>query len=320
MSKLVLELDKTYSGPGNVLFSKGNDWIVPTGVFIPEQGFNDSHETARILLWFHGYYVKDVRYLFHKEATNLLQAVDGAKKDVILVAPQLGWYQSESSTTYDSSRLSGGKKTELYLNQVLDAVSEWWVDTYIAGEMGMIGGPRPRFGLSDLYVAGHSGGGMGIRYAVASLGAFKDQLRECWGFDCLYGSGGSWHTWASGQGGKPLYFYYGTGTKPAFNGCVLDFWKRVYGTPKHRLGVRMHNMFLAPALPGTAIDSVAFQSTAEILGKKTSANRYEEVRRLVDPLLDNEPAYWSTIMANGLKGHYEVVSELLGPRVRQSVP
>ena len=107
--------------------------------------------------------------------------------------------------------------------------------------------------------------------------------------------------------------------KPAFKGDVLGLWKPAYGTPKKplQLGARLLNLYLAPALPGAELDMVAFQFSEDIQAK--ASNRYEEVRKQVDPLLDNPTQYWSTIIALGLKDHYPVVSELLGPRIRQSI-
>ncbi|AGA28829.1 hypothetical protein [Singulisphaera acidiphila] len=323
MGKLVLIEDKSNQGGGTVLFSnKESGWIRPTGVFVPDAGFTDSHEVVTVLLWFHGHFVKNVPYLFYKEATKILQAVTESKKDVILVAPELGWFQDKSNTTYNASALGGGKKTELYLDQVLGALSDWYVRTFIAGEIDEMGGPPPKFQIANLYIAGHSGGGNGIISSVAALGGYKDRLRQCWGFDCLYGDGQSWYEWAKAQKGVPLYFYFGQGTKPAFNGDVLGFWKRVYGTPKSPIPAsgRMRSVFLAPALPGTELDMVAFQSAEDILAKARPGNRYEEVRRKVDPLLDNPTKYWSTIIDEGLKDHYPVVADLLGPRIKQSLP
>ncbi len=111
------------------------------------------------------------------------------------------------------------------------------------------------------------------------------------------------------------------GTKPAYDGDVLGFWKRVYGTPKGplQLGARLLNVYLAPALPGTELDMVAFQFSEDIKAKAIAGNRYEEIRKQVDPLLDDPTKYWSTIIPLGLKDHYPVVSELLGPRIRQSL-
>src|SRR5205814_2151929 len=139
--------------------------------------------------------------------------------------------------------------------------------------------------------------------------------RECWGFDCLYAAGQTWHEWAKGRGGIPLYFYFGDGTPPWEGGDVLGFWRRVYGTPRKPLllGGRMLNVHLAPALPGTELDQVAFQLFEDIKAKATPGNRYEEVRLKVDPLLDDTDAYWTAILNAGLYEHYHVVSELLGP-------
>lgn len=322
MSKLALVEDSNNPWGGTVLLSQGNGWIRPTGVFVPDAGFTTSHEVVTVLLWFHGYRVKDVPYLFYNEATKILKAVIESRKDVILVAPHLGWHQNKQNTNYDATALGGGKRCEQYLDQVLGALTDWYVNTFIAGEIDQIGGSFPKFQIADLYVAGHSGGGFGITSAVAALGGYKDRLRECWGFDCLYGAGQTWYEWAKGQKGIPLYFYFGRGTRPADNGDVLGFWKRVYGTPKSPIPAagRLRMVHLAPALPGTELDMVAFQSAEDIKAKGKPGNRYEEVRQKVDPLLDNPGKYWSTIIDEGLMDHYPVVSDLLGPRIKQSLP
>jgi hypothetical protein len=78
-------------------------------------------------------------------------------------------------------------------------------------------------------------------------------------------------------------------------------------------------VFLAPALRGTELDQVAFQSAEDIQRKAKPGNRYEAIRKKVDPLLDDPQKYWRTLMAEGLKDHYPVVSELLAPRIRQSL-
>jgi hypothetical protein len=321
MSKLVLAEDKSHKGSGFVLLSKGSGWIRPTGVFVPDAGFTSSHEVVTVILWFHGHRVKDAPYLFYQEATQLLKAVSESKRDVILVAPELG-LRDKTHAEYNASALGGGSKTQQYLDQVLGALSDWYDRTFIAGEIAQMGGEPTKFQLANLYIAGHSGGGTGIISSVAALGSYKDRLRECWGFDCLYGDGQSWFQWAKARTGIPLYFYFGKGTKPSDNADVLGFWKRVYGTPKSPIPAagRLRNVFLAPALQGAELDMVAFQSTEDILAKAKSGNRYEEVRRIVDPLLDNSDRYWPALIKEGLKDHYPVVSEFLCPRIRQSIP
>lgn len=320
MSKLVLERDKSYKGEGTVLFSQGTGGLRPTGVFAPSSEFLGRRQELTVLLWFHGHYVRDARFLFFEEETKLLQALLDAKKNVLLVAPWLGWYQSDTQSNYNARVLGGGKTTETYLDQVLDALYDWYLSGLI--DIDLDTRPPARFQIADLYLAGHSGGGGGITSAVAALGGYKDKLRQIWGFDCLYGSGETWYAWARAQKGVPLYFYYGRGTRPAFNGDVLGFWNKHYGTPRRPVSTaaRLPWVHLAPALPGTSLDSVAFQSPEEIRAKSRPGNRYEEVRAKVDPLVENTGQYWSTLMSQGLKGHYEVVSELLGPRIRQSLP
>jgi hypothetical protein len=64
---------------------------------------------------------------------------------------------------------------------------------------------------------------------------------------------------------------------------------------------------------------VAFQSSEDIKAKAKSGNRYEEIRKKVDPLLDDPTKYWPAIIRLGLKGHYQVVSQLLGSRITQSI-
>ncbi len=314
----VLELDKTNSMGGTVLTSKGSGWLRPTGVFLPDPSVV-ADRSLTVLLWFHGYYVKDIPALFYKEATKLLQAVLDSKRRIVLVAPHLGWYQNSANTDYNASALGGGKGCEAYLDQVLGALADWFRST--RNDIDQESKPARPFDVAELYVAGHSGGGRGVMSVVSSLGRYQDLLRECWGFDCIYGSGQTWYEWARSQGRMPLYFYFGQGTKPAFHGDVLGFWKRVYGTPKSPLplGSRMLNVYLAPALPGSEVDSVAFQLSEDLKAKPKAANRYEEIRKQVDPLLDNPTSYWSKIISLGLKDHYPVVSDLLGPRIKQSI-
>ena len=320
MSNLVLEKEKSNPMGGIVLTSKGSGWKRPTGVFLPDPGIVGDHRALTVLLWFHGHFVKDIPSLFYKEDTKILQAVLDSKRRLVVVAPHLGEFKTKTDSDYNASALGGGKTCEQYLDQVLGALAEWYLTTLI--DIDVESKPPPKFQIAELYIAGHSGGGDAIISSVASLGAYKDKLRECWGFDCLYGSGASWASWARARGGMPLYFYFGTGTTPAKNGDVLGFWRQVYGTLKRPLplGSRMLNLYLAPALPGTELDRVAFQFSEDIMAKPAPPGSYEDVRKTVDPLLDDTSRYWSTIIAKGLKGHYQVVSELLGPRIRQSLP
>ena len=115
---------------------------------------------------------------------------------------------------------------------------------------------------------------------LGGLGRYRDVLRECWGFDCLYGSSTAWYEWAQklGYSNRSSYFYYGRGTRPADKADVLGFWKQVYGSPKAPMPSwewRLSRIGLAPALPGAEHDPVAFQSAEELRrkGKAAAGNR-----------------------------------------------
>jgi hypothetical protein len=319
MSQPALKTDPANRLGGTVLISQGSGWMRPTGVFLPGAGL-DGDSKLTVLLWFHGYYVSGISHLFYREATKLLSAVLGSKKRLVLIAPHLGWFQTKTQTDYNAGVLGGGKNTETYLDQVLDALYDWHLQNRPDGAAASDAEAPAKFQIADLYLAGHSGGGGGIRNSAGALGHYRDALRECWGFDCLYGRGQSWYEWATTQKGKPLYFYYGQGTKPSDNADVLGFWKLVYGTPRSAPPPgRASNVFLAPALTGTESDSVAFQSADDLRQKAKPANRYEQIRWQVDPLLDDPKKYWPTLVKLGLKGHYQVVSDLLSPRIQQSL-
>lgn len=319
MAKPQFEPDGANPTGGIALKSAGLGWMRPTGAFFRDLSVVGDGAPLTVLLWFHGHRVRDIAALFHEEKTRLLPAVLASKKRVVLVAPHLGWHQTREKTDYDASALGGGRTAERYLDQVLEALSDWYDAT--VNPPGRDRVPTPRFTLGDLYVAGHSGGGTGIRTSVLALGGYKEMLRECWGFDCLYADGQVWYEWSKARGGIPLYFYFGDGTTPGARADVLGFWRLAYGTPKRPLplGRRLSNVHLAPALPGTELDQVAFQRSEDIRARPRPANRYEEVRRKVDPLLDDTAAYWSALLKEGLYDHYRVVSDLLGPRIAQSL-
>src|SRR5262249_24441608 len=124
MSNLVLEKDDSNPIGGTVLISKGSGWKRPTGVFLPDHGFVGDHQALTVLLWFHGYFVKDIRSLFYKEDTKILQAVLDSKKRLVVVAPHLGWHKTKTESDYSASALGGGKTCELYLDQVLGALAK----------------------------------------------------------------------------------------------------------------------------------------------------------------------------------------------------
>ena len=80
--------------PGYTAFAeKDNACIKDTAIFLPLSHPFDKR-VVDVVLWFHGYYVPDVRDLIHpadpKKDMKLRESLRAERKDVILVAPWLG--------------------------------------------------------------------------------------------------------------------------------------------------------------------------------------------------------------------------------------
>jgi hypothetical protein len=80
---------------------------------------------------------------------------------------------------------------------------------------GPHGGLAQRPTIRHLILAAHSGGGVPLRRLAQVLGdddMFKDKLKECWGFDSIYGvkdkDAEFWSTWAKGHPGTKVTMFY----------------------------------------------------------------------------------------------------------------
>ena len=129
---------------------------------------------------------------------QLREEINKSGKNVILAVPTLGPF-AEFGTLKDD----GGAQD--FLGRILDGL---WR-----------GGPH--VGLADrptirhLILAAHSGGGVPLRRLAQVLGdddVFKDKLKECWGFDSIYGvkdkDADFWSGWAKGHPGAKVTMYY----------------------------------------------------------------------------------------------------------------
>ena len=74
--------------PGLTLFSTGRTCMKPTGVYLPPRHF-DAQTALNIVIWLHGYYVKDIKYLLQSDETRVRQQIIDSNKDVVLIAPFL---------------------------------------------------------------------------------------------------------------------------------------------------------------------------------------------------------------------------------------
>jgi hypothetical protein len=295
---------------------KENACIHDTGIYLPP-GHSFSSSTVNIVVWFHGFYVQNARDLMHPDDAgmdmHLRQSVLKSQKDAILVAPWQGLKSGSSSGKLSLDALGQGNGLQTFLDQVLDGIARFQKTLSSAAASSLT--------LGNLILAGHSAGGAQMREASKHLGAYQDNLRECWGFDCFYDDLYPGWIKAGGNTRKYLYFAHGSGGAGLY---AFNLMKMVYGTPKNpiRDNQRIPNMYLAPAVDRffTSRDDVAFQSIEEILDwGPAGPNLYNDIRKATDPFLDdgNQSRYWNKILPK-LTGHFQMVRDLFGPRISQS--
>jgi len=221
-----LEKDGVKTFPGLTLFSKlGGTCMKPTGVYLPPR-HSDTKKALDIVLWLHGWYVTDRKQLFHSDEARVRQQVLSSSKDVVLIAPFLGKkFKKGDDGDYDVSDLKTAKWGERYLSEVLAALARFQNPA-----------SPPVLDIKNLAIACHSGGGEGMRYLVGTLGKYQPKLKECWGFDCLYGENlvpddaSFWYQWMLGKDPRPLHIVYGPSTLP--QSVKLDLMGRGKATPK----------------------------------------------------------------------------------------
>jgi hypothetical protein len=223
-----LEQDDIGTFPGVSLFTKrGADCIRHTAVYIPRQ-VSASGGKINVVLWLHGFYVEDHKFLFHNDPVRIREQVRDSNKDVVLISPWLGYEfatRHSFAGNYSVRDLATPKWGERYLNEVLGAISDL-----------QAGGSRsaPPLELGNLVIACHSAGGAAMRNLVGSLGKYESKLRACWGFDCLYGANTEpddatfWYRWLSRSNDRMLEIVYGPSTLP--QSVKLDLMARGIAT------------------------------------------------------------------------------------------
>ena len=77
--------------PGRTLFSKeAAHCIKPTAVYLPPKREGSGH-TFNVVIWLHGFYVRNHKFLFRGDPARLREQVRDSNKDVVLIAPFLGF-------------------------------------------------------------------------------------------------------------------------------------------------------------------------------------------------------------------------------------
>ena len=215
-----MPLSLTFSSPdtlpGRTYYSDDalGTWRKPTGVYLPpgvdlDKGFVD------VVIYLHGFYVGSIQDLFNNDRVKPREQVLASGKNVVLVAPYLGDGEQPDGGTYSTKDLTGNWG-ELYINDVLNALvpPKLPEPDLMHPQVGFI----PQLRVNKLVIACHSAGGSAMRKLVNTLGRYKHNLVECWGFDCLYGvdrkpdDASFWYDWATSKDGRELWISYGIST------------------------------------------------------------------------------------------------------------
>jgi hypothetical protein len=225
-----LEEDDIGTFPGVTLFTKRTaHCIKPTAVYLPPKHAAPGNK-LNVVIWLHGFYVRDHKFLFHGDPARIREQVRDSNKDVVLIAPFLGFEYAVGDSfagSYSVTDLATPKWGERYLDEVLAAISR-----FQAPDLN----PPRQLQIGKLVIACHSGGGNGMRNLVGSLGKYQSSLKGCWGFDCLYGASAKpddatfWYQWLSGPNASPLDITYGPTTLP--QSVKLDLMGRGLATPE----------------------------------------------------------------------------------------
>jgi hypothetical protein len=316
--QLTKEKPQNTSLKGATLFAHGEGCIAPTAVYVSEKHGKTS--AWNVILWFHGHHVKDIeKNAFGPDIqggdNKLRESVDAAGQDVVLIVPFLGFKSGKVDRGYGLGNMTkGGIGVKEYLDQVL----------------GLIGKSQGSDGVSStdidrLVLACHSGSDYLMRAATGQLGddLKKSKLKQCWGFDCINSDGQKFGTWADGLPGVSFYFYVASGSIDY--GHFPSHLIYAYGTPQKPRKPPMAKVFLAP---GVNVPDLGFVpddqviETSDAIKQKQQAKQvlsaYEKMRFEVDPLLDAKKGEWaSAVKKHNLKGHYELVQDLVKPRIER---
>ena len=179
-----------------------------TGVFIPD-GYRPG-KTVDLVLFLRGYDIKRpksataVAEYWNSPQHPILKSfllreeINKSGKNVLLVVPTLGPFAQ-------AGKLSDKDGIRDFLDRVLDGL--WRHGPHAALKQ------RPT--IRHLILAAHSGGGVSLRRLAQVVGddpGLKDKLKECWGFDSIYGVKSKdaefWADWAQAHPGAQVKMFY----------------------------------------------------------------------------------------------------------------
>lgn len=178
-----------------------------TGIFFPDKYVPSG--TLDLLVYFHGLptpcggHASDRIWDFWRSKTFLLrEGVNKSNKNVVLVAPRLRG--DKSGLHLDMAADEFLKKVVAFIAARVKTDPFNWQGTKPSTETKDSTG----MSIGKLILAAHSGGGSPM-LQMARTAKFA-KVRECWGFDSMYGSPDQWVDWAA-QGGKYFLFWTAEG-------------------------------------------------------------------------------------------------------------
>ena len=123
----------------------------------------------------------------------LREALNASGRNVILVAPTLG-------PASQAGRLTRPGGLDWYVNQVLNVL--------VRRGPYQSAAQAPRVG--NIIIAGHSAGGKVLRALAQRSNRYSANVREYWGFDCLYGKYDAtfWRQWGAARPNAKLFVYF----------------------------------------------------------------------------------------------------------------
>jgi hypothetical protein len=331
---------------GITLRSKKAPGTLETGIYLPP-AHQSSTLGLNVVLWLHGFYVSDIKNLFNpkpKLEPLIRQSVLASGKDVVLIAPHMGY--GDSDHPLKPGELVNGTGGQSYLVDVLTGLGRYLKARFgAAGPHGTVDidkhmrtnpnwlredPPLHRLDIQNLFVACHSGGGYGAMIPlVKTLGRFGAPiLKACWGFDCMYIDLSLWESFCQGQQNIDHYYYHGDGTKgPDSQKLIFEFTRAVYGAPNFPKKDHLRRVHLATGFDGVEFDQVAFMSAEDVQkAPKPLPTVYGQMRELLDPLLgSSQGAYWAAFYGRKgpprrLWGHFEIPARLMQLRIERALP
>jgi hypothetical protein len=179
------------------------------GIYFPDAYIPSG--TLDLLVYFHGLPTPcggsnsdTIRDIWRSSTFPLREMVNKSKKNVVLVAPRLN--------------LDGGLKLDMGADDFLSKVVGFIAARVMKDPFKWHGAEPtddqksdPVMHIRNLVLAAHSGGGSPMLKMAQELKASKlAKVRECWGFDSMYGSPSAWVDWAA-AGGKYFLFWTAEG-------------------------------------------------------------------------------------------------------------